>query len=93
MFLIAAIVTNNKNTFLSHILSVPPSPVEHVFVIVKINLTYNIIRNAYFPPRTDISIYNMHFDIINSLLLSLLYVKKYNNGYVKPLKNCVFLSK
>jgi hypothetical protein len=29
----------------------------------------------YFTPHTDISIYNIHFDIINNLLTSFPYVK------------------
>jgi Reverse transcriptase (RNA-dependent DNA polymerase) len=44
--------------------------VEHIFVLVKINFNYILIGNVYFPPLTDISIYNKHFEIINNLLLS-----------------------
>lgn len=64
-----------NNKYLSHVLPVPTSPVEHIFVITKINLNYIIIGNAYFPHRTDISIYNIHFDIINNSLISFPYVK------------------
>jgi hypothetical protein len=64
-----------NNRFHSRLLPVPTSPVEHVFVIIKINNNYIIIGNFYFPPHTDIVIYNAHFDIINNLLLSFSYVK------------------
>jgi hypothetical protein len=59
-----------NNKFHSRLLSLPISPVEHIIVIIKIKNSYIIIGNVYFPPHTDISIYNAHFDIINNLLLS-----------------------
>jgi hypothetical protein len=62
-----------NNKFHSRLLPVPTIPVEHVLVIIKINNNYIIIGNVYFP--SDIVIYNAHFDIINSLLLSFPYVK------------------
>lgn len=34
------------NKFHSRVLSVPPGPVEHVFVLVKIYLNYIVIENA-----------------------------------------------
>jgi len=45
------------------------------FVITKIDVNYIIIGNVYFSPNTDISVFNIHFDIINILLLKFPYVK------------------
>jgi hypothetical protein len=56
-------------------LPLPPCSVEHLFVIVKINFVYYILVNAYFPPRSTITLNNKHFDIINDLLISYPYVK------------------
>lgn len=64
-----------KNKFHSRLLPIPICPVEHIFVIIKIDNSYVIIGNVYFPPYTDISIYINHFDIINNLLLSFPYGK------------------
>jgi len=63
------------NKYHSRLLPVPVSPVEHLFVITKIDIDYIIIGNVYFPPNTDISVFNIHFDIINTLLLKFPYVK------------------
>lgn len=57
-----------NNKYHSRVLPVPVSPVEHIFVITKIDINYIIIGNVYFPPNTDISVYNIHFDIINYLI-------------------------
>lgn len=56
-------------------LPIPPCPIEHFFVIIKINFDCFILGNSYFPPRSTITLYNKHFDIINSLLISYPYVK------------------
>lgn len=60
--------------FHSRLLPLPISPVEHLFVIIKINNSYIIIVNVYFLLHTDILIYNTHFNIINNLLSSFPYV-------------------
>lgn len=44
---------NNKH--FSRMLSLPASPVEHLFVLIKINLTYILVGIVYFPPRSDIT--------------------------------------
>lgn len=65
-----------NNKYHSRLLPVPVSPVEHLFVITKFDINnYIIIGNVYFPPNTDISVFNIHFDIINTLLLKFPYVK------------------
>jgi hypothetical protein len=56
-------------------LSVPASLVEHLFVLIKINSSYILVSNVYFPPRSDIDNYNIHFNIISNLLSSLPYIK------------------
>lgn len=53
------IAVNNK--YFSHILpiryfSLPISPIEHIFFIVKINFDCNIFGNVYFPSRYIITI-------------------------------------
>lgn len=63
-----------NNKFHSRLLPLPISPVEYLFVIININNSYIIIGNVYYPPRTDISIYNAHFDIINNILSCFPYV-------------------
>jgi len=58
------------------LLSVPASPIEHLFVLIKINTSYYIlVSNVYFPPRSDIDNYNIHFNIDSNLLSTLPYVK------------------
>lgn len=56
-------------------LSVPTSHVEYLFVLMKINLTYILIVNVYFPPRSDIANYNINYNIISNLLSNLPYLK------------------
>lgn len=56
-------------------LPIPISPIDHIFVIVKINFNYIILGNVYFPPRSPISVYVKHVDIINVLLVSFPYVR------------------
>jgi len=56
-------------------LSVPASLMEHLFILMKINLTYILIVYVYFSPRSDIANYNINYDIISNLLSSLPYLK------------------
>jgi len=56
-------------------LSVTPCPVEHLFVLIKIDTSYILVSNVYFPPRSDVDNYVIHFDIFSKLLSSLPYVK------------------
>lgn len=56
-------------------LSVPTSPMEYLFMLIKINLTYILIVYVYFPLRSDIVNYNINYDIISNLLSSLSYLK------------------
>jgi hypothetical protein len=67
------IAINNK--YYSRMLPLPPCSVQHLFVIVKINFVYYILGNTYFPPSSPITLCNIHFDIINDLLISYPYVK------------------
>lgn len=43
-----------NNKYCSRVLSVPTSPVEQLFVLIKINATYILVSNVYFPFRSDI---------------------------------------